>query len=132
MLIAVGDYVISKAKKIKDITKKWELSFSAIQRAMLQNKEHSVRGRQYAKWKRATEEQEEPTKKSQWPKKKGMAKTTKVKEDKQEAAKKVKPDQESTEESQGDKLPDVPWTKAWKKMKAERRPKEYWPRNVPA
>ena len=34
VLIAVGDYVMNQARNIKDVTKKWGLSFSAIQRAM--------------------------------------------------------------------------------------------------
>ena len=31
VLIAVGDYIINKAKNIKEIAKKWGLSFSSIQ-----------------------------------------------------------------------------------------------------
>ena len=34
VLIAVGDYVVNQARNIKEVTKKWGLSFSAIQRAM--------------------------------------------------------------------------------------------------
>ena len=34
VLIAVGDYIMNQAKNIKDVAKKWGLSFSAIQRAM--------------------------------------------------------------------------------------------------
>ena len=34
VLIAVGDYVVNEAKNIKEVAKKWGLSFSAIQRAM--------------------------------------------------------------------------------------------------
>ena len=34
VLIAVGDYVVNQAKNIKEVTKKWGLSFSTIQRAM--------------------------------------------------------------------------------------------------
>ena len=34
VLIAVCDYVINQARNIKEVTKKWGLSFSAIQRAM--------------------------------------------------------------------------------------------------
>ena len=34
VLIAVGDYVVNKAKNIKEITKKWGLSFSTVQQAM--------------------------------------------------------------------------------------------------
>ena len=61
----VGDYVVNKAKNIKEVTKKWGLSFSMVQRAMSHKKEHSVGGRQYTKRKRVAEKQEEPTKKSQ-------------------------------------------------------------------
>ena len=34
VLIAVSDYIVNQARNIKEVTKKWELSFSAIQRAM--------------------------------------------------------------------------------------------------
>ena len=34
VLIAVGDYVVNQAKNIKEVAKKWGLSFSAIQKAM--------------------------------------------------------------------------------------------------
>ena len=34
VLIAVGNYVINQARNIKEVTKKWGLSFSTIQRAM--------------------------------------------------------------------------------------------------
>ena len=34
VLIAVGDYVVNQARNIKEVAKKWGLSFSAIQRAM--------------------------------------------------------------------------------------------------
>ena len=34
VLIAVGDYVVNQARNIKEVTKKWGLSFRAIQRAM--------------------------------------------------------------------------------------------------
>ena len=65
VLIAVGDYIVNKAKNIKEVTKKWGLSFSTVQRAMSCKKEHSIGGRQYAKIKRVAEKQEGPTKKSQ-------------------------------------------------------------------
>ena len=66
VLIAVGDYMVNKAKNIKEVAKKWGLSFSAVQHAMSRKREHSVGGRQYAKRKRAAEKQEGPAKKSQW------------------------------------------------------------------
>ena len=65
VLIAVGDYVANKAKNIKEVAKKWGLSFSAVQHVMSCKKEHSVGGRQYAKRKRAVEKQEGAAKKSQ-------------------------------------------------------------------
>ena len=65
VLITVGDYTVNKAKNIKEVTKKWGLSFSAVQRAMSHMKEHSVGSRQYAKRKRAGEKQEGSAKKSQ-------------------------------------------------------------------
>ena len=34
VLIAVGDYVVHQARNIKEVAKKWGLSFSTIQRAM--------------------------------------------------------------------------------------------------
>ena len=34
VLIAVGDYVVNKAKNIKEVTRKWDLSFSAVQHTM--------------------------------------------------------------------------------------------------
>ena len=89
VLVAVGDYVVNKVKNIKDITKKWGLSFSAVQRAMSRKKEHSIRGWQYTKRKRTTEEQEEPAKKSQQLKKKGTARTAKTKKTKQEDTEKT-------------------------------------------
>ena len=63
VLIAIGDYIVNKAKNIKEVAKKWGLSFSVVQRAMSHKKEHSVGGRQYAKRKRA-EKQEGPTEKA--------------------------------------------------------------------
>ena len=65
VLIAVGDYVVNKAKNIKEVTRKWGLSFSTVQCTMSCKKEHSVSGRQYAKRKRMAGKQEGPTKKSQ-------------------------------------------------------------------
>ena len=52
VLIAVRDYIVNQAKNIKEVTKKWGLSFSTVQRAMSRKREHSVRGRQYAKRKK--------------------------------------------------------------------------------
>ena len=49
ILIAIRDYVVNQAKNIKEVTRKWGLSFRAVQCAMSCKKEHSVGGRQYAK-----------------------------------------------------------------------------------
>ena len=57
VLITVGDYVVNQAKNIKEVAKKWGLSFSTIQRAMSRKREHSVGGRQYAKKKKVKEKQ---------------------------------------------------------------------------
>ena len=62
VLIAVRDYIINQA--IKEIAKKWGLSFSTVQLAMLRKKEHSMGRRQYAQCKRSAEQQETPAKKS--------------------------------------------------------------------
>ena len=34
VLIAVGDYIVNQARNIKEVTKKWGLSFGTIQRAV--------------------------------------------------------------------------------------------------
>ena len=34
VLIAVSDYLVNQARNIKEVAKKWGLSFSTIQRAM--------------------------------------------------------------------------------------------------
>ena len=66
VLIAVEDYyIVDKAKNIKEVAKKWGLSFSAVQYAMSHKKEHSVGGRQYTKRKRVVEKQEGSTKENQ-------------------------------------------------------------------
>ena len=66
ILIAVRDYVINQAKNIKEVAKKWELSFSTIQWVMSRKREHSVNGRQYTKRKKVAEKQGGPAKKSKW------------------------------------------------------------------
>ena len=38
ILITVGDYVVNQAKNIKEVTRKWGLSFSTVQHAMSQKK----------------------------------------------------------------------------------------------
>ena len=64
VLIAVGDYIVNQARNIKGVTKKWGLSFSAIQRAMSRKQEHSIGGRQYTKKRKIVEKQGDPIKKS--------------------------------------------------------------------
>ena len=78
VLIAVRDYIVNQAKNIKEVAKKWGLLFSAVQRAMSRKREHSVRGRQYAKRKKVAGKQEGPVKKSKQIKERG---TTKPAED---------------------------------------------------
>ena len=101
VLIAGGDYVINKAKNIKEIAKKWGLSFSSIQRAMSRKKEHSK-----------GDEKEEPVKKSRRLKEKGATALTKATEAEKEPKEETEPDRELTETSSGEELPDVPWTKS--------------------
>ena len=101
ILIAVGDYIINQAKNIKEVAKKWGLSFSTAQRAMSRKREHSVGGRQYAKRKKAAEKQKGPAKKSKWIEEKG---TTKPAEDRHPEP--VEPSQDSSDNTE---LPDVPW-----------------------
>ena len=96
VLIAVGDYIVYQARNIKEAAKKWGLSFSSIQRAMSQKREHSVGGRQYAKRKRDEEKQKGPAKKS---KQMETKRTTEMAET-----------ENSQDSSDSTKLPDVPWT----------------------
>ena len=102
VLIAVRDYMANKAKNIKEIAKKWGLSFSAVQCAMSHKKEHSVGGWQYAKRKGMAEKQEEPTKKSQHLKEKQTTEPSR--------AKSPQPTEQSQDSSDSRELPDVPWT----------------------
>ena len=102
ILIAVRDYVVNKAKNIKEVTGKWGLSFSTVQCAMLHKKEHSVGGRQYAKRKRMAEKQEGPTKKSQHLKEKQTTEPARVES--------PQPTEQSQDSSDSRELPDVPWT----------------------
>ena len=98
----VGDYVVNHAKNIKEVTRKWGLSFSAVQRAMLHKREHSVGSRQYAKRKRTAEKQEEPIKKSQRLKEKQTTEPARTES--------PQPTQQSQNSSDSWELPDVPWT----------------------
>ena len=103
ILIAVGDYIVNKAKKIKEVAKKWGLSFSAVQRAMSRKRKHSVGGRQYAKRKRAAEKQEEPAKKSQQIEEKCTTEPVEVR-----SPQPVEPSQDSLDSTE---LPDLPWAR---------------------
>ena len=98
----VGDYVVNQAKNIKKVARKWGLSFSAVQRAMLHKREHSVGGRQYAKRKRMAEKQEGPTKKSQHSKEKWTTKPARTES--------PRPTEQSQDSSDSRELPDGPWT----------------------
>ena len=101
ILIAVEDYIINKAKNIKEVAKKWGLLLSAVQHAMSRKWEHSVSGRQYAKRKRAAEKQEGPAKKSQWIEEKHTTEPAEVR-----SPQPVEPSQDSSDSTE---LPDVPW-----------------------
>ena len=97
VLIAVGDYTVNQARNIKEMAKKWGLSFSSIQRAMSRKREHTIGRRQYAKRKRDEEKQKVPVKKSQQMGTKQASETVEA-ENSQDSL-------DSTE------LPDVPWTR---------------------
>ena len=101
VFIAVGDYVVNQARNIKEVAKKWGLSFSAIQRAMSRKREHSIGGRQFAKKKKAVEKQEDPIKRSKQTEKKGVTKTIEAR-----SATPVEPNQDSSNSTE---LPDMPW-----------------------
>ena len=101
ILIAVGDYVVNKAKNIKEVGKKWGLLFSVVQCVMSRKREYSVGSRQYAKRKRAAEKQEGPAKKSQQIKEKRTTEPAKVR-----SQQPLEPSQDSLDSTE---LPDVPW-----------------------
>ena len=102
VFIVVGDYVVNQAKNIKEVTKKWGLSFSAIQRAMSRKQEHSVGGRQYTKKKKVAEKQGDPVKRSKWTERKSVTETAET-----ASSPPVEPEQDSSDSTE---LPDVPWT----------------------
>ena len=79
---------------------------------MSRKKEHSKRGRQYAKRKKSDDEKEEPVRKSRHLEGKGSTTLTKATETEKEPTEEVEPDKELTEISSGEELPDVPWTKS--------------------
>ena len=101
MLIAVRDCVINQARNIKEVAKKWGLSFSAVQRAMSRKQEHSIGGRQYIKRKKATEKQEGPAKQSKWTEEKCTTEPAEVRS--------PQPAEPSQDSSDSTELPDVPW-----------------------
>ena len=93
---------MNKARNIKEIAKKWGLSFSAVQRVMSRKKEHSVGGRQYMKRKQMTEKQGGPVKKSQRIKEKEATKSADAED--------APPKEPSSDSSDSMELLDVPWT----------------------
>ena len=103
ILITVRVYVVNKAKNIKEVHRKWGLSFTAVQHTMSRKKEHSVGGRQYAKRKIMAEKQEGPTKKSQHLKEKRTTVPAR--------AKRPQLTEQSQDSSDSRELPDVPWTR---------------------
>ena len=96
-----GDYVVNQAKNIKEVAKKWGLSFSAIQRAMSRKREHSVGRRQYTKKKKVKEKQGDSAKRSKWTGKKSTAETPEAR-----STSPVEPNQDSSDSTE---LPDMPW-----------------------
>ena len=99
VLVAMGDYIINKPQNIKELAKKWGLSFSSIQRAMSGKKKNSVGGRQYAKRKRSDEEKEGTPRKSKRLKGKVSSTTVTAPEDKRKFTQDVDPDKEPVEMS---------------------------------
>ena len=100
ILITVRYYVVNQARNIKEVARKWGLSFSTVQHAMSCKKEHSVGGRQYAKRKRMAEKQEGSSKKSQHLKEKRTTKPAR--------AESPQPTEQSQDSSDSSELPDVP------------------------
>ena len=101
VIIAVGNYVVNQARNIKEVAKKWGLSFSAIQRAMSRKREHSIGRRQYAKKKKAVEKQGHPIKRSKQTEKKSMTESAGAR-----SPSPVEPNQDSSDSTE---LPDMPW-----------------------
>ena len=101
VLIAVRDYIINQAINIKEVAKKWGLSFSAVQRAMSRKQEHSISDRQYAKRKKAVEKQEGPAKKSKQIEEKCTTEPAEVRS--------PQPAEPSQDSSDSTELPDIPW-----------------------
>ena len=79
---------------------------------MSRKKEHSKRGRKYAKRKKSGDEKEEPVRKSGHLVEKGSTTLTKATEVKKEPTEEVEQDKELTEISSREELSDIPWTKS--------------------
>ena len=96
------------------VAKKWGLSFSAIQQAMSQKKEHSVVGGQYGKRKRSvtSKEKEEPARKSKHLKEKSPVTQSKEVKSEKDSTKEMEQGKGLSEVSSGDNLPGIPWTKS--------------------
>ena len=92
---------MNQARNIKEVAKKWGLSFSAVQRAMSRKREHSVGRRQYAKKKKVKEKQGDPVKRSKWTEKKSTTESAEA-----TSSPPVEPDQNSLDSTE---LPDMPW-----------------------
>ena len=104
VILAVGDYVINQVRSIKDVAKKWGLSFSSVQRAMSGKHEHSMGGRQYTQKRKSVEQPEKTTKKSKCVQERLSPQPGK---EKTSTLRSTEPDGETTDSSQ--ELPDVPW-----------------------
>ena len=97
------------------MAKQWGLSFSAIQQAMSQKKEHSIGGERIWKKKEVCcqqKEKEEPARESKCLKKKSSTTQSKEVEPEQETTKEMGPEKEPPEVSLGEELHDVSWTKS--------------------
>ena len=104
MLLAVGDYIVNQVKSIKEVAKKWGLSFSAVQQAMSGKCEHSMAGRQYAQKRKSMEQPEESAKRSKRLQEKPSPQS---REEKAPTPNPAEVDGGMTDDSQ--ELPDVPW-----------------------
>ena len=92
---------MNQAKNIKEVAKKWGLSFSSVQWAMSRKRECSVGGRQYAKRKKAVEKQEGPAKTSKQIEEKCTTEPAEV-----QSPQPAEPSQNSSDSTE---LPDIPW-----------------------
>ena len=95
VLIAVSNYVVNQARNIKEVAKKWGLSFSPIQRVMSRKREHSAGGRQYAKKRKVIEKQGDSIKRSKWTEKKSTTKSAEAR-----SPSPVEPNQDSSDSTE--------------------------------